>query len=120
MQVLFSLLSYNSPSLRRMEQLCRQHDITIVAYAVLGQGLLTDNLTREKFAGNRAAKMTRVKYEELQGLRQEISILAAKYKVTIARPRLTAVGRVAALSRRLIECHTIMRGYLTPQPPTSF
>lgn len=81
-QVLFSLLSYNSESLRRMERVCQQHGITIIAYSVLGQGLLTDNLTREKFGRIRAAKMTGVTFEALTALRAEISQLASKYQVS--------------------------------------
>jgi len=84
-QVLFSLLSYNSDSLKAMERVCKKHGITIVSYSVLGQGLLTDNLTREKFANIRAVKMTGVKYEQLQGLRAEIAKLASKYNVTMAK-----------------------------------
>ena len=49
--------------------------------SVLGQGLLTDNLTPEKFANIRAAKMTGVRYEQLGGLREEIARLAKKYQV---------------------------------------
>jgi pyridoxine 4-dehydrogenase len=75
--VLFSLLSYGSASLRRTERLCRERGIAIVAYNVLGQGLLTDRLTRANFSSFRAAKMFRgITFSRLEKLRETIRSVA--------------------------------------------
>ena len=41
-----------------MWKTCQELDVKIVAFGTVGQGLLTDNLTDEKFAKIRLAKMT--------------------------------------------------------------
>lgn len=56
-QVHFSLLDYNSMALNEMQSACDEYGVSIVAYNSLGQGLLTDTLTEEKFANNKPAKM---------------------------------------------------------------
>ena len=68
-----------------MERVCRDNSITIVAYSVLGQGLLTDSLTREKFRTNRAAKMTGVTYDDLTPLRDCIRQISTDRHVSMAQ-----------------------------------
>ena len=41
-----------------MWKTCQELDVKIVAFGTVGQGMLTDNLTDEKFAKIRLAKMT--------------------------------------------------------------
>ena len=48
-----------------MWKTCQELDVKIVAFGTVGQGLLTDNLTDEKFAKIRLAKMTGLLPEEL-------------------------------------------------------
>jgi aryl-alcohol dehydrogenase-like predicted oxidoreductase len=53
---------------------------------VLGQGLLTDNLTREKFPTIRVSKMMKgLTYERLSPLRDEIAKIAATHNKTMAQ-----------------------------------
>ena len=71
-QIMFNLLDYNSPALRACVTACRELGITVVAYAPLGQGLLCDNLTDDKFAKVRLRQMTGVKRGDLEPLRSTI------------------------------------------------
>jgi aryl-alcohol dehydrogenase-like predicted oxidoreductase len=48
-QVMYNLLDYKSAELREMESTCRELGVTIVAYSPIGQGLLTDGLTPQKY-----------------------------------------------------------------------
>lgn len=76
-----------------MEQVCRELNVTIVAFSPIGQGLLTDKLTEENFKTNKAAKMMRFKSEEdgtviskdLQALRIVIKEMATKYQKSMAQ-----------------------------------
>jgi len=45
-------------SSQEMWKTCQELDVKIVAFGTVGQGMLTDNLTNEKFAKIRLAKMT--------------------------------------------------------------
>jgi hypothetical protein len=78
----FSLLDFNSENLQECVKVCKSLNIDIIAYSPIGQvtkiyflqilkfkifvllffqkGLLTDNLTKEKFSTIRTAKMTRL------------------------------------------------------------
>jgi len=68
-----------------MEQACRDHDVKIIAFSPIGQGLLTDRLTDESFRKNRAAKMLRFKQEDLQSLRSVLADMAKKYDKSMAQ-----------------------------------
>lgn len=59
----------------------------VVAFGTLGQGLLTDGLTAERFAKIRLAKMTGLKAEQLTELREVISELARKHETSMAQVR---------------------------------
>lgn len=84
-QVMFNLLCFNSPELQEMWKTCQELDVKIVAFGTVGQGMLTDNLTNEKFAKIRLAKMTGLKMDELRDLRGSIQQLAEKYGKSMAQ-----------------------------------
>ena len=75
-QVHYSLLDYNSPALQQMQATCHDLGVSIVAYNSLGQGLLTDNLTPEKFASNKPAKMMNIAWNDLLPLRAALRRIA--------------------------------------------
>lgn len=75
-QVNFSLLDFNSPALREMQRTCDELGVAIIAYNVLGQGLLTDNLTKEKFAANKPARMMGIEWDRLVPLRAALREIA--------------------------------------------
>ena len=84
-QVHYSLLDYNSQALQEMEQACRELNVVIVAFSPIGQGLLTENLTNEKYRANKPAKMLRLKWDDVQPLRSVVSGMAKKYNKTMAQ-----------------------------------
>lgn len=85
-QVLFSLLDFNSPELQRMIRVCRANGITVIAYSVLGQGLLTESLSREKYGSIRATKMLRgLTYDRLTPLRECIQQIAESHGKTMSQ-----------------------------------
>ena len=76
-QIMFNLLCFQSPELQATVQACRENNVKIIAYAPIGQGLLTQALTDEKFSKIRLAKMTRLGIDELQELRAAIERVLA-------------------------------------------
>lgn len=85
-QIMLNLLVWNSSKHQETVQVCHALGIQIVAYSPIGQGLLTDNLTREKFDTIRAVKMTGVQYDgELEILRNEIYGLSKIHNKTMAQ-----------------------------------
>ena len=84
-QVHYSLLDYQSPALQEMERVCRELDVTIVAFSPIGQGLLTDSLTPERMASNKPARMLRLEMNDLKELRGSIKKMAEKYDKTMAQ-----------------------------------
>mmetsp|Transcript_30520 Transcript_30520/g.74897 ORF Transcript_30520/g.74897 Transcript_30520/m.74897 type:complete len:376 (+) Transcript_30520:214-1341(+) len=78
-QILYSLLDYNSKALQEMQTVCGANDITIIGYSPVGQGLLVDALTQDKFEGIRMAKMTGLTWldPDFCELRQAIHAIAA-------------------------------------------
>jgi len=88
----YSLLDFNSEALREMQKTCNELGVAIIAYNTIGQGLLTDKLTEDKFAGNLPARMLRIKsWDELAPLRSKLRQLAdiqntpEKKEVTMAQ-----------------------------------
>jgi len=75
-QVHFSLLDYNSTALKEMQRSCDEYGVSIVAYNSLGQGLLTDTLTEEKFRNNKPAKMMHIQWNDLTLLRSALRRIA--------------------------------------------
>lgn len=84
-QVHFSLLDYKSSSLQEMQKVCDELNVTIVGFSPIGQGLLTENLTKEKMASNKPAKMLRLKKDDIAELRAVIEDTAAKYEKSMAQ-----------------------------------
>lgn len=84
-QVHYSLLDYNSTALRDMEATCRELNVAIVAFSPIGQGLLTENLTDEKFRTNKPAKMMRLTQGDIEPLRELLGRLAKKYDKSMAQ-----------------------------------
>lgn len=84
-QIMFNLLCYGSPALRETEAACRELGVTIIAYSPIGQGLLTQDLTKEKFRTIRVAKMAGVGLQDLQPLRNEVSRLAELHGKSMAQ-----------------------------------
>lgn len=84
-QVHYSLLDYNSPALHEMENACRELGVAIVAYSPLGQGLLTDGLTFDKWGTNKPAKMLRLQWNDIAPLRSCLQDLSQKYEKSMAQ-----------------------------------
>ena len=90
-QVHFSLLDYNSLELKKMQSTCDEYGVSIIAYNALGQGLLTDSLTKEKFASNKPAKMMHIEWTDLIPLRSALHRIAGaqsertKSKISMAQ-----------------------------------
>ena len=88
-QVHFSLLDYNSTALKEMQSTCDEYGVSIVAYNSLGQGLLTDTLTEEKFRNNKPAKMMHIQWNDLTLLR------SALRRIADTRSEKTSMAQVA-------------------------
>eukprot|EP00545_Synedropsis_sp_CCMP1620_P012091 CAMPEP_0119009042 /NCGR_PEP_ID=MMETSP1176-20130426/4107_1 /TAXON_ID=265551 /ORGANISM="Synedropsis recta cf, Strain CCMP1620" /LENGTH=346 /DNA_ID=CAMNT_0006961485 /DNA_START=66 /DNA_END=1106 /DNA_ORIENTATION=- len=84
-QVHYSLLCYNSPALQEMEVACRELNVKILGFSPIGQGLLTDGLTTERYESNRPAKMLRLQWDDLVPLRACLRELATKYEKSMAQ-----------------------------------
>ena len=84
-QVHYSLLCYNSPALQEMEKACRRLGVKIVGFSPIGQGLLTDNLTEERWKSNRPAKMLRLQWDDIVPYRTCLRELAKKYNKSMAQ-----------------------------------
>ena len=84
-QVHYSLLDYNSDNLQEMEAVCRELGVAIVGFSSIGQGLLTDGLTEEKWKTNRPAKMLRLKWDDLGALRAGLKRMSAHYEKSMAQ-----------------------------------
>ena len=78
-QVHYSLLDFGSAALQEMQATCNELGVSIIAYNALGQGLLTDNLTEEKFANNKPAKLMRIKWTDLSLLRLKLREIARSH-----------------------------------------
>ena len=59
-----------------MQATCDELDVSIIAYNSLGQGLLTDNLTEEKFNSNKPAKMIGIGWADIIPLRLKLRQIA--------------------------------------------
>lgn len=68
-----------------METVCNALGVKIVAYSPIGQGLLTDNLTFERWNTNRPAKMLRLEWNDVQPLRTCVQEMSAKYNKSMAQ-----------------------------------
>jgi pyridoxine 4-dehydrogenase len=84
-QVHYSLLDFNSKALQEMEKVCRELDVKIIAFSPIGQGLLTDGMTAEKWETNKPAKMLRLTPRDLESLRGVLKSMAQKYEKTMAQ-----------------------------------
>jgi aryl-alcohol dehydrogenase-like predicted oxidoreductase len=84
-QVHYSLLCYNSPALQEMETTCRKLNVKIVGFSPIGQGLLTDNLTLERYKSNRPAKMLHLQWDDLVSLRTCLKEMSIKYDKSMAQ-----------------------------------
>lgn len=84
-QVHYSLLDYRSSSLQEMQKVCNELHVTIIGFSPIGQGLLTENLTDEKMATNKPAKMLRLERDDIEELRSVIQQTAIKYNKTMAQ-----------------------------------
>jgi pyridoxine 4-dehydrogenase len=104
-QIMLSLLVWNSEKHRETVQTCRELDIQIVAYSPIGQGLLTDDLTDDKFSKIRAVKMTGVQLSDLDPLRQEIRRLSLKHGRTMSQVAINWVRGHGAVP--LIGCRNV-------------
>lgn len=92
-QVHFSLLDYNSAALQEMQSTCNEYGVSIIAYNSLGQGLLTDSLTEERFSTNKPAKMMHIKWTDLVPLRLAIRRIAdAQSEKTMSKVSMAQVA----------------------------
>jgi len=84
-QVHYSLLAYNSKALQEMEATCRELNVTIIGFSTIGQGLLTDNLTDEKWKSNKMPRILRLQRSDIDPLRDALKELSGQYKKTMAQ-----------------------------------
>jgi aryl-alcohol dehydrogenase-like predicted oxidoreductase len=84
-QLMFSLLVYRSEALQQTVKTCRDLGLTVVGYGDLGQGLLTDGLTPERFASNRLARRVGLTMEQLAPLREAIHACAVRHRKTMSQ-----------------------------------
>ena len=84
-QVHYSLLDYNSKALQEMESTCRELNVVIIGFSPMGQGLLTDNLTAEKWKSNKLPKMLRLQRSDIEPLRSALQELSKSYDKTMAQ-----------------------------------
>ena len=75
-QIQFNLLVAASSSLKETIQACYENGLVVVGYSVLGQGLLTDGLTKERWEKSVLAKRLNLSRDELTPLRDLISKIA--------------------------------------------
>lgn len=68
-----------------MLEVCNRHSIVIVAFNVLGQGLLTDSCNRERFPQIRASRMLRLSWDRITPLRDALRDAAERHKRTMAQ-----------------------------------
>ena len=103
---MFNLLCYGSPALKETEEACRELGVTIIAYSPIGQGLLTRDLTQEKFETIRVAKMAGIGLGDLNPLRCEVARLAEHHGKSMAQVCLNWVichGAVPLVGCRSLE-----------------
>jgi pyridoxine 4-dehydrogenase len=104
-QVMYNLLDYNSAELREMERACTDLGITIIAYSPIGQGLLTDGLTPQRFERNRPARMTGLTWDSLSELRACLAAIAAQRGKTMAQVALNWCVRHGTVP--LVGCRSL-------------
>jgi pyridoxine 4-dehydrogenase len=104
-QIMLNLLVWGSAKHQDTVRTCRDLGIQIVAYSPIGQGLLTDSLTEEKFAGIRAVKMTGVKYMEIQALRKRLEAISVERSCTMAQVAINWVRGHGAVP--LVGCRSV-------------
>uniref|UniRef100_A0A0G4I600 NADP-dependent oxidoreductase domain-containing protein n=1 Tax=Chromera velia CCMP2878 TaxID=1169474 RepID=A0A0G4I600_9ALVE len=104
-QILLNLLVFQSRALQETLEVCKSHQITVVAYSPIAQGLLADGLTEEKSKKIRMTLMTGVSFETLQPLRRTLQSIAEKYQCSMAQVSLRWVmckGAVALVGTRSV------------------
>lgn len=84
-QIMFNLLVSDARSVKEVVQTCDELGIAVVGYGALGQGLLSDGLTRNKARANRFARLTGLSFDELSELRATIAEIAAGRSVSMAQ-----------------------------------
>jgi aryl-alcohol dehydrogenase-like predicted oxidoreductase len=105
-QIMCNLLVINSPELQRTLAVCREHNITVVAFSPVGQGLLCDGLTAEKAAGIRLMRITGVTHAELASVRDVLQSIAGDRKKTMSQVAvnyLLCKGMVPLVGARRVE-----------------
>jgi pyridoxine 4-dehydrogenase len=104
---MLNLLVWQSEKHQETVRTCHELGIQIAAYSPIGQGLLTDDLTEQKFRTIRAVKMTGVTYPELLPLRSQLQTLSQKYKCTMAQVAINWVRGHGAVP--LIGCRSVQQ-----------
>jgi aryl-alcohol dehydrogenase-like predicted oxidoreductase len=106
-QIMLNMLVWQSAQHQETVRTCHELDIQIAAYSPIGQGLLTDHLTEEKFHTIRAVKMTGVQYDDLTPLRARMKMLCEKYQCTMAQIAINWVRGHNAIP--LIGCRNVQQ-----------
>ncbi len=78
-QIQFNLLVAASSALKETVQACQENGLSVVGYSVLGQGLLTEGLTDQRWKKSVLAKRLKITREELEPLREGLSKIAQKH-----------------------------------------
>ncbi len=105
-QLMFSLLVYGSSQLQEVIHASEELGITVIGYGALGQGLLADNLTKERFARNRLAGRMRLSMADLAALRSAIGSAAQNHGKSMAQVCLQWVrskGVIPLVGTRTVE-----------------
>jgi aryl-alcohol dehydrogenase-like predicted oxidoreductase len=106
-QIMLNMLVWNSAKHQEAVRTCHELGIQIVAYSPIGQGLLTDSLTEDKFSSIRAVKMTGVKYQDIQPLREKIEKISKERACTMAQVAINWVRGHSAVP--LVGCRSVQQ-----------
>lgn len=86
-QIHFSLLCFKSVELQETVTVCKELNIPVIGFTPLGQGLLTDKMSKSAFdeSSNRTAKMLKIDWEDLTELRNEIKKISKRKGCSMAQ-----------------------------------
>lgn len=119
-QLMFNLMVAGSPKVQETLTVCKEHNITIIAYSPLGQGLLCDvkeAAPHEQASGtaqpapappsstqNRLLRMTGLRREDLESLRCAVQHIAVNRGVPMAHVAINYVRAKGAIP--LVGCRS--------------
>lgn len=84
-QIMFSPLVYGDRELRRTVDMCRRHGVAVVGFATVGQGLLGECLSDERFRRSRLVRIAGLRRESLEELRCVLADVAEEHGSTMSQ-----------------------------------